>query len=182
MFKKLFGVSLIMGIIICTQGAWAKSTDTDVRLQALEDKIDALQKERLALNTNGLSLVNKVVAADDSESYLKVKYSYPGFQLTTADGLFSTKLVWRAQQESSITESPYNRLMKSGSGWDNGKSTTTASESIPQVVRRLSSGRLSIEYSPLIVRSGPCCRVGCSRKPWRISDITQACSTVKAVR
>jgi len=97
MFKKLFGVSLIMGIIICTQGAWAKSTDTDVRLQALEDKIDALQKERLALNTNGLSLVNKVVAADDSESYLKVKYSYPGFQLTTADGLFSTKLVWRAQ-------------------------------------------------------------------------------------
>ena len=97
MLKRLLSLLMVAGSLIFTQGAWAKSSETDVRLQALEDKIDALQKERLALNTNGLSLVNKVVAADDSESYLKVKYSYPGFQLTTADGLFSTKLVWRAQ-------------------------------------------------------------------------------------
>lgn len=97
--KKLPGLLLMMvGILICAQGAWAKSTETDLRLIALEEKIEALQKkERLAMNTSGLSLVDKVVAADDSDAYLKVKYSYPGFKLETSDGLFSTKLVWRAQ-------------------------------------------------------------------------------------
>ena len=97
MFKKLFGVSLIMGIIICTQGAWAKSSEIDLRLQALEEKIEGLQKERMALNANGLSLVSKEVTSQAADDYLKVKYTYPGFQLSTADGLFSTKLVWRAQ-------------------------------------------------------------------------------------
>jgi len=37
------------------------------------------------------------ISTETEEDYLKVKYSYPGFQFTTADGLFSTKLVWRAQ-------------------------------------------------------------------------------------
>jgi phosphate-selective porin len=36
-------------------------------------------------------------STETDKGYLKVKYSYPGFQMTTADGLFSTKLVWRAQ-------------------------------------------------------------------------------------
>ncbi len=94
-FSSLF---LMMGILIGAQEAWAKPTETDLRLQALEEKIDALQKQKLlALNTHGLNLVDKVVTADSSEDYIKVKYSNPGFQLTTADGLFSTKLVWRAQ-------------------------------------------------------------------------------------
>jgi hypothetical protein len=97
MLKRLLSLLMVAGILIFTQGAWAKSSETDVRLQALEDKIESLQKERLALNTNGLSLVSKEVTAQAAEDYLKVKYSYPGFQLTTADGLFSTKLVWRAQ-------------------------------------------------------------------------------------
>ena len=98
--RKLLSLLLMVATLIYAQGAWAKSTettDTDVRLQALEDKIESLQKERLALNTNGLSLVSKEVTAQAEEDYIKVKYSYPGFQLTTADGLFSTKLVWRAQ-------------------------------------------------------------------------------------
>ncbi len=97
MFKRLLNFLIMMGVVVSAQGAWAKSTETDLRLLALEEKIETLQKERLALNANGLSLVNKVVSADSSDDYLKVKYSYPGFQLTTADGLFSTKLVWRAQ-------------------------------------------------------------------------------------
>ncbi len=95
--KKLLGLLLMVGILICAQGAWANSTETDLRLLALEEKIEALQKERLALNANGLNLVSKEVTAQAAEDYIKVKYSYPGFQLTTADGLFSTKLVWRAQ-------------------------------------------------------------------------------------
>jgi len=97
MFKRLLNLLMMMAFLICAQGAWAKSTETDVRLQALEDKIDALQKERLALNANGLNQVSREVISQSAEDYLKVKYSYPGFQLTTADGLFSTKLVWRAQ-------------------------------------------------------------------------------------
>ena len=96
MFKKLFGLLLMVGIIVGAQGAWAKSTETDVRLQALEDKIENLQKERLALNTSSLSLTDKIVSAEE-EPYLKVKYNYPGFKFYTSDGLFSTKLVWRAQ-------------------------------------------------------------------------------------
>ena len=96
MFKKLVGALLMIGMIVGAQGAWAKSTETDERLKALEDKIEVLQKERLALNTNSLNLVDKVVSAED-EPYLKVKYNYPGFKLYTSDGLFSTKLVWRAQ-------------------------------------------------------------------------------------
>ncbi|MGV7221934.1 MAG: porin [Nitrospinales bacterium] len=36
-------------------------------------------------------------SSEAEKGYLKVKYSYPGFELTTEDGLFSTKLVWRAQ-------------------------------------------------------------------------------------
>lgn len=96
--KKLLGMLLMMGVLIGAPGnTWAKSTKIDSRLLALEEKIDALQKERLALNANGASLMSKKVIAQSSENYLKVKYSYPGFQLTTADGLFSTKLVWRAQ-------------------------------------------------------------------------------------
>jgi hypothetical protein len=94
---------MMAGILICAQDAWAKSAETDLRLLALEEKIETLQKknmlneQRLALNTNGLSFANKVVSADSSDSYIKAKYSYPGFKLETADGLFSTKLVWRAQ-------------------------------------------------------------------------------------
>lgn len=95
--KKLLCLLLMMGLLICAQGAGAKSTETDIRLQALEEKIERLQKERLALNTNELSAMNKEVIAQSNDDYLKVKYSYPGFQMTTADGLFSTKLVWRAQ-------------------------------------------------------------------------------------
>jgi phosphate-selective porin len=98
MSKKLLGLLLMTGVLLCTQGTWAKGTETDERLRALEDKIDSLQKERLALNTlntNSLSLADKVVSAD--EPYLKVKYNYPGFKFYTSDGLFSTKLVWRAQ-------------------------------------------------------------------------------------
>lgn len=95
--KKLLGLLLMMGLLICAQGAGAKSTETDIRLQALEEKIERLQKERFALNTNELSAMNKEVIAQSNDDYLKVKYSYPGFQMTTADGLFSTKLVWRAQ-------------------------------------------------------------------------------------
>ena len=96
--KKLLGMLMIMGVwLLGAQGAWAKSTDTDIRIQALEEKIEALQKhEQLALNTSTLSLTDKIVSADD-EPYLKVKYNYPGFKLYTSDGLFSTKLVWRAQ-------------------------------------------------------------------------------------
>jgi phosphate-selective porin OprO/OprP len=97
MFKKLLGLLLVMGMVVGAQGAWAKSTETDLRLQALEEKIETLQKERLALNTNSISSVSKEVIAQSSDDYLKVKYSYPGFRLTTADGLFSTKLAWRAQ-------------------------------------------------------------------------------------
>jgi phosphate-selective porin OprO/OprP len=97
MLKKLLGLLLMMGILICAQGAGAKSSETDLRLQALEEKIEGLQKERLALNASELSAVSKEAIAQSSDDYLKVKYSYPGFKLTTADGLFSTKLVWRAQ-------------------------------------------------------------------------------------
>ncbi len=97
--RKLLGMLLLMlGVLVFSQWAWAKSTetDTDSRILALEEKIEALQKrENLALNTSALSLRDKVVAAD--EPYLKVKYNYPGFKLYTSDGLFSTKLVWRAQ-------------------------------------------------------------------------------------
>jgi phosphate-selective porin OprO/OprP len=41
--------------------------------------------------------IASAVTEEAKEKYLKVEYSYPGFKLTTADGLFSTKLVWRAQ-------------------------------------------------------------------------------------
>lgn len=95
--KKLLGLLLMMGILICAQAAGAKSSETDLRLQALEEKIEGLQKERLALNASELSAVSKEVIAQSNDDYLKVKYSYPGFKMTTADGLFSTKLVWRAQ-------------------------------------------------------------------------------------
>jgi hypothetical protein len=101
MLKKLLGLLLALGMLVGAQGTWAKSTetDTDLRILALEEKIEALQKqEKLALstlNTSNLSLTDKIVSAEDP--YLKVKYSYPGFQLYTSDGLFSTKLVWRAQ-------------------------------------------------------------------------------------
>ena len=97
MSKRLLGLLLVMGIMVGEQEAWAKPTDTDLRLQALEEKIEGLQKERLALNANSISSISKEVIAQSSDDYLKVKYSYPGFKLTTADGLFSTKLVWRAQ-------------------------------------------------------------------------------------
>jgi phosphate-selective porin len=90
---------MVMGILIGAQGAWAESTNTDERLRALEEKIEALKKEKQqAQKTRSLSLTDKKVSADSSDSgYVKVKYSYPGFKLETADGLFSTKLVWRAQ-------------------------------------------------------------------------------------
>ncbi|MDH3256023.1 MAG: OprO/OprP family phosphate-selective porin [Nitrospinota bacterium] len=98
MTKKLLGMLLMMGVLIGgTGGAWAKSTETDLRLLALEEKIEALQKERLALNANELSLMNQKVIEQSAEDYVKVRYSYPGFRLDTADGLFSTKLIWRAQ-------------------------------------------------------------------------------------
>ena len=97
MLKKLAGLLMMVMVLICAQGAWAKSSETDLRLLALEEKIEGLQKERLALNANGLNLVSTEVTSQAADDYLKVKYTYPGFQLTTADGLFSTKLVWRAQ-------------------------------------------------------------------------------------
>ncbi len=97
MLNKLLGLLLMMGMLIGAQGAWAKSSETDLRLRALEEKIETLQKERLALNANELSFASKKVVSQSAEDYIKVKYSYPGFKLTTADGLFSTKLVWRAQ-------------------------------------------------------------------------------------
>ncbi len=34
--KKLLCLLLMMGLLICAQGAGAKSTETDIRLQALE--------------------------------------------------------------------------------------------------------------------------------------------------
>ena len=94
--KRIFWL-LILGLIFYVPHAWAKPTETDLRLQALEEKIEGLQKERLALNTHGLSLTDKVVSADSSDDYLKAEYKYPGFELSTRDGLFFTKLVWRAQ-------------------------------------------------------------------------------------
>ena len=99
MLKRLLGLLLMMGILIGTQGAWAEPTETDERLRALEEKIEALEKEKqLAPITSTLSMTDKKVSADTSEgNYIKAKYSYPGFKLETADGLFSTKLVWRAQ-------------------------------------------------------------------------------------
>jgi phosphate-selective porin OprO and OprP len=98
MLKKLLGLLLVMGVMVVgAQGAWAKSSETDLRLLALEEKIEVLQKKRLALNANDISLMNKKAIAQSSDDYLKVKYSYPGFEMKTADGLFSTKLVWRAQ-------------------------------------------------------------------------------------
>ena len=99
MLKRLLGLLLMMGILIGTQGAWAEPTETDERLRALEEKIEALEKEKqLAPITSTLSLTDKKVSENSSEgNYIKAKYSYPGFKLETADGLFSTKLVWRAQ-------------------------------------------------------------------------------------
>ena len=97
MNKNLLSLLLMMVILIGSPEAWAKSSETDLRLLALEEKIEGLQRERLALNMNELNLVSKEVTAQAADDYLKVKYTYPGFKLYTADGLFSTKLVWRAQ-------------------------------------------------------------------------------------
>ncbi len=81
MLKKLLGLVLMMGILIGTQGAWAAPTETDERLRVLEEKIEALEKEKqLAPITSNLSLTDKKVSSDPSEgNYIKGKYSYPGF-------------------------------------------------------------------------------------------------------
>ncbi len=44
MLKRLLGLLLMMGILFGTQGAWAEPTETDERLRALEEKIEALEK------------------------------------------------------------------------------------------------------------------------------------------
>ena len=38
MSKRLLGLLLVMGIMVGEQEAWAKPTDTDLRLLALEEK------------------------------------------------------------------------------------------------------------------------------------------------
>jgi phosphate-selective porin len=98
MSKKLLGMLLMIGILISAPViAWSDMAENDLRLLALEEKIDALQNERLALNANSASTINDKVIAQSSGDYFKIEYKNPGFELTTADGLFSTKLVWRAQ-------------------------------------------------------------------------------------
>ncbi|NIQ03156.1 MAG: porin [Nitrospinaceae bacterium] len=92
-------MTVLLGVSGTGSPVWASQEDTHLRLQALEEKIEAMQKKhRMASrNPSGLDLANKVVAADSNDDYLRVKYKYPGFELKTRDGLFSTKLNWRAQ-------------------------------------------------------------------------------------
>jgi len=45
MLKKLLGLMLIMGILIWTQGVWAQSSSTELRLRALEKKLAAKEEE-----------------------------------------------------------------------------------------------------------------------------------------
>jgi len=88
MSQKLLGMLLMIGILISAPGsAWSDMSKNDLRLLALEEKFDALQKERLALFDK--------LKAQSSGNYFK--YTNPGFKFTSPDGLFSTKLVWRAQ-------------------------------------------------------------------------------------
>ena len=45
MYKKLFGLWMMLGILTWTQGVWAQSSSTELRLRALEQKLAAKEEE-----------------------------------------------------------------------------------------------------------------------------------------
>ncbi|MDA0692893.1 MAG: porin [Nitrospinae bacterium] len=86
--QKLLGMLLILGVLISAPGsAWSDMSQNELRLLALEEKFDALREDRQAL-------FDKLEAKSSGDYF---KYTNPGFEFTSPDGLFSTKLVWRAQ-------------------------------------------------------------------------------------
>ncbi|CAI2718976.1 OprO/OprP family phosphate-selective porin [Nitrospina watsonii] len=78
------GVALlaVIGMLVPAHLALAEPSDTEDRLRALEEKLKRFE------NLENLP---------QREDYIQVQYKNPGFEMKTADGLFSTKLVWRAQ-------------------------------------------------------------------------------------
>jgi len=88
MSQKLLGMLLIIGVLVSAPGSvWADMSQHELRLLALEEKFDALHKDRQ-------DLLKKL---EERSSGAHFKYTNPGFKFTSPDGLFSTKLVWRAQ-------------------------------------------------------------------------------------
>lgn len=45
MYKKLFGLWMMLGILTWTQGVWAQSSSTELRLRALEEKLATKEEE-----------------------------------------------------------------------------------------------------------------------------------------
>jgi len=82
MIRKVALLLLAMSILIPAPALWAADPELERRLQELEDRLKSFENAE---------------SPSKKEEYFQVKYKNPGFEMKTADGLFSTKLVWRAQ-------------------------------------------------------------------------------------
>jgi len=96
----------MMGFMLPAQGVWAEDSETETRLKLLEKKLETMelekmeaaqnQDDRFAFNLHNLDPSSRLLISGKDQG-VTVKYKHPGFEIKSADGLFSTKLVWRAQ-------------------------------------------------------------------------------------
>jgi len=91
-FITKMGIAFMGGCIfslVAGNSVWAELSQNELRILALEEKLEALTKKGSKSDSSS--------AKESGDGYIKVKYKGPGFEFLTKDGLFSTKLVWRAQ-------------------------------------------------------------------------------------
>lgn len=106
MTRTLFALCLMAVFLLPVQGAWAEDSETETRLKLLEKKLETMElekmetdrqnEERYAFSLNNLDTASRLLTSGQDQG-VTVKYKHPGFEIKSADGLFSTKLVWRAQ-------------------------------------------------------------------------------------
>lgn len=93
MRKRWNGLGLVLIAVLVATPAYAQLSETELRLRAMEEKINALfQKDpRANYGPHGVRTTREVQFA----------YGSKGFHFETGNGLFSTNLAWRAQMRYS---------------------------------------------------------------------------------
>ncbi|MCA9482147.1 MAG: porin [Nitrospina sp.] len=96
-----FGFMLLSALAVST--AQADMSQGELRLQAMEEKVDSLSATDNKVNYN----THKVSTTND----VRLSYGSKGFRLETGNGLFQTNLAWRAQMRFTGLEEGDPRRM-----------------------------------------------------------------------
>jgi len=112
MLKKLFGLVLMMGILIWTQGVWAQSSSTELRLRALEEKLAAMEEEN---KTQMRVFYNKGLKMETADKKFKLQI---GGRIMADFAFFSENDTFKASfaegDQKSGTEIRRGRLFMAG--------------------------------------------------------------------